>query len=197
MLVRGEPLLSHAVHGLLDSGCVDRIVVAGPARHRAVGTPSAVETPADPRVHVVDTAEDDPLRAGLTATAAAADDVVLVHDPARPFVPAAVLRSAIDTVDTHVDVAVPVLPVADTVKVVDADGVVRGTRDRTHLRHVQSPLAFRAAALERALAPGARPTRPSCSPTRTCSAARSAPSPATRSACASPRRSTSPSSRPC
>ena len=38
---------------------------------------------------------------------------------------------------------VPVLPLSDTVKIVDADGLVLGTPDRSGLRVVQTPCAFR------------------------------------------------------
>ena len=68
---------------------------------------------------------------------------VLVHDAARPFVPAAVVDRLLDALDTH-EGAVPMLAVADTL--VATDGA---TVDRSALRRVQTPQAFR---LDRLLA---------------------------------------------
>ena len=52
-------------------------------------------------------------------------------------------------VDKGANAVVPVLPVSDTVKVVEDDIVMR-TVDRTTLRAVQTPQGFTRAALERA-----------------------------------------------
>jgi 2-C-methyl-D-erythritol 4-phosphate cytidylyltransferase len=45
---------------------------------------------------------------------------------------------------------IPVLPVADTIKAVDANGVVLGTPERSGLRAVQTPQGFETALLRRA-----------------------------------------------
>jgi 2-C-methyl-D-erythritol 4-phosphate cytidylyltransferase len=45
---------------------------------------------------------------------------------------------------------IPVLPVADTIKAVDANGVVLGTPERAGLRAVQTPQGFETALLRRA-----------------------------------------------
>jgi 2-C-methyl-D-erythritol 4-phosphate cytidylyltransferase / 2-C-methyl-D-erythritol 2,4-cyclodiphosphate synthase len=86
------------------------------------------------------------VRAGLEALAAHRPDLVLVHDAARPFASAALITRAITAVRAS-GAAVPVIPVADTVKSVDAAGRVTGTVDRTGLRMVQTPQAFAFAAL--------------------------------------------------
>jgi 2-C-methyl-D-erythritol 4-phosphate cytidylyltransferase len=57
------------------------------------------------------------------------------------------------------DGAVPVLPVADTVKRVEGDRVVE-TLDREALRAVQTPQAFVADVLRRALVSGSEPLTP-------------------------------------
>ena len=81
------------------------------------------------------------VRAGLEALAAARPDIVLIHDAARPFASAALVTRAIAAARDD-GAAVPALPVADTVKTVDADGRVTGTLDRAALRTVQTPQAF-------------------------------------------------------
>ena len=88
------------------------------------------------------------VRAGLAAVPHEAE-VVVVHDAARPLASAGLFERVVAAVRDGADGAVPGLPVADTVKVVD-DGVVTETLDRTRLVAVQTPQAFAAGALRRA-----------------------------------------------
>jgi 2-C-methyl-D-erythritol 4-phosphate cytidylyltransferase/2-C-methyl-D-erythritol 2,4-cyclodiphosphate synthase len=81
------------------------------------------------------------VRAGLEALEARAPRIVLVHDAARPFVSDALVSRAIAAANAH-GAAIPALPVTDTVKLVDAQGIVTATLDRSHLRTVQTPQAF-------------------------------------------------------
>ena len=79
---------------------------------------------------------------GLRAIAGADDDdVVLIHDGVRPFVPAAVLTHAVEVAASG-DGALVVVPAKDTIKVV-ADGIVRETPPRENLWLAQTPQAFR------------------------------------------------------
>jgi 2-C-methyl-D-erythritol 4-phosphate cytidylyltransferase len=135
----GEPVLVRAVKGLLASEVVGEVVVlvrpdmCGAAVQLLHGLPVVVH--ADPRGAVVAVE-----RARLRAAA------VLVHDAARPLTPPALARAVVRalTVSTSHEIAVPVLPLADTVKEIDAGGLVIGSPDRTGLRVVQTPQAFRA-----------------------------------------------------
>ncbi|HEV3351823.1 MAG TPA: 2-C-methyl-D-erythritol 4-phosphate cytidylyltransferase [Acidimicrobiales bacterium] len=88
------------------------------------------------------------VRAGLAAVPHEAE-VVVVHDAARPLASAGLFERVVAAVRAGADGAVPGVPVADTVKVVD-DGVVTETLDRTRLVAVQTPQAFAAGALRRA-----------------------------------------------
>lgn len=80
--------------------------------------------------------------AALTA-APAGLDVVLVHDAARALAPVELVDEVAAEVRAGHPAVVPVLPVVDTVKRVDAGGVVVATVDRTDLRAVQTPQGFR------------------------------------------------------
>lgn len=82
------------------------------------------------------------VRAGLEALASEAPDIVLIHDAARAFVTDKVISRAIDAA-LITGAAIPVVPVTDTIKVVDADGGITATPDRAHLRIAQTPQAFR------------------------------------------------------
>jgi len=84
------------------------------------------------------------VRAGLeslAAAAAGAPDLVLIHDAARPFLSGALITRAIAAAQEH-GAAVPGIPVADTVKSIDAEARVTETLDRARLRMVQTPQAF-------------------------------------------------------
>jgi 2-C-methyl-D-erythritol 4-phosphate cytidylyltransferase/2-C-methyl-D-erythritol 2,4-cyclodiphosphate synthase len=95
--------------------------------------------------------------AGLRALAPHSPDIILVHDAARPSASPALVSRAISAARAH-GAAVPGLPVADTIKTVDAAGRVMSTLDRAALRSVQTPQAFAYAPLlaahEQALAKG-------------------------------------------
>lgn len=95
----------------------------------------------------------DSVRAGLSAVPADAT-VICVHDAARPLAGPELFRRVIDAVVAGADGAVPGIGVADTVKIVDADGTVVSTPDRSRLRAVQTPQAFRADVLRAAHADG-------------------------------------------
>jgi 2-C-methyl-D-erythritol 4-phosphate cytidylyltransferase/2-C-methyl-D-erythritol 2,4-cyclodiphosphate synthase len=97
------------------------------------------------------------VRAGIEALAAHRPEIVLIHDAARPFASPALVSCAIAAV-ANAPAAIPGLAVSDTIKRVDAHGHVTETLDRAALRTVQTPQAFRLAALQeahrRALAAG-------------------------------------------
>lgn len=95
------------------------------------------------------TTRSESVRAGLAAVPAAAT-VVCVHDAARPLAGVDLFHRVLEAVAGGADGAVPGLPVADTIKIVDAAGAVVSTPQRSMLRAVQTPQAFRADVLRAA-----------------------------------------------
>lgn len=83
------------------------------------------------------------------------DTVVLVHDAARPLTPPQVTARVIDAVRAGAGAVIPVLPVTDTLKTVDASGLVTGTPRRADMVAVQTPQGFRWDVLVRAHEAGA------------------------------------------
>ena len=81
------------------------------------------------------------VHAGLEAIAERKPDIVLIHDAARPFASAGLISRAIAATKQS-GAAIPALPVTDTVKTVDAEGLIGKTIDRDTLRLVQTPQAF-------------------------------------------------------
>ena len=150
----GRSLLWRAVHGLLESGCIDEVVVAVAAEDagHAADALAGVD-----RVRFVTggAQRSDSVRAALDAVPGI--DVVLVHDAARCLTPASVIRDVVAAVRAGHSAVVPVLPVTDTVKQVDAGGSVVSTVDRSALRVAQTPQGFDAALLRRAHAANGAP----------------------------------------
>lgn len=141
--VSGRPLVVHAVAALREAGVRD-IVACAPADEVA----RFAELLVGVRVVAGGATRSASVRLGL-AELSASVDVVLVHDAARAFMPASVI-GAVAAAVAHADAVVPVLAVADTVKQVDAAGVVVRTVDRSQLRAAQTPQGFRRHMLESA-----------------------------------------------
>ena len=97
------------------------------------------------------------VRAGLAAVPPEAT-VICVHDAARPLADLELYRRVVAAVRAGADGAVPGVPVTDTVKLVDDDGTVVATPDRSRLRAVQTPQAFRADLLRAVHAAGGEGT---------------------------------------
>ncbi len=101
------------------------------ARRLVDGLPVSVHT---------DRARGGAVRAGTSGP-------IVLHDAARPLASPALAVAVTEAVAAGHAVAVPVLPLSDTVKHVDVAGVVVGTPDRGGLRVLQTPQAFRAGVL--------------------------------------------------
>lgn len=89
------------------------------------------------------------VRAGVNALSQRVDHV-MIHDGARPFVSQQLITRIIDTVK-ETGAVIPAIPVKDTIKVVNATGVIANTPDRKGLWAAQTPQAFSLALLRRAL----------------------------------------------
>ena len=146
--LEGRSLIEHALIGLRESGAVDEIVVAVPPG-RTDEAMLVLSSPDHPVTVVAGGAErGESVRLALEAAGSA--DFVLIHDAARPLTPPALIaRVAAALRDGH-DAVVPGLPLADTVKAVDANGDVLGTPERAGLRAVQTPQGFATELLLRA-----------------------------------------------
>ena len=141
----GKTMLERAVEGLLSSGVIDRVLVAVPVERVA-------ETAAllDGRAHVVAGGSDRHDTVRLALDHAGDPEFVVVHDAARPLTPVEQIRRVVAALADGLRAVIPVLPVVDTIKAVDANGVVLGTPERSGLRAVQTPQGFSAALLRRA-----------------------------------------------
>jgi 2-C-methyl-D-erythritol 4-phosphate cytidylyltransferase len=147
-----DPLLAEPLRRLDDSGWIDAIVVVVPAgweepaillaEELGCGKVSACVAGGEARA--------DSVRAGLSEVPAEAI-AVLVHDAARPLVSDEVIERVLAPLSEGWDGVVPGLPVSDTLKRVAPDGSVVETVARDAVYAVQTPQAFPADVLRRAL----------------------------------------------
>lgn len=161
--VAGLPLLAHAVVAIAAAPEVKTIVIVT-AADRVERIRSADWLPAAVRGVVAGgTRRQESVAAGLDALdglagagQAAADPVVLVHDGARPLVDPALVTRVAQAAATH-GAAIPVLPLAETLKRVDGNWI-GGTIERDGLATAQTPQgvlrSFLRSALERYPADG-------------------------------------------
>jgi 2-C-methyl-D-erythritol 4-phosphate cytidylyltransferase len=136
----GRPMVQWSIAALEEVEAIEEIVVA---------LPPGVDAPEGTIGVAGGTQRSHSVQAALAA--ARADDVVLVHDAARPLLTPALIEDCLAAIaDGGCDAAIAAAPVTDTVKECDGETVVR-TLDRSRLWAVQTPQAFRREALERAL----------------------------------------------
>ncbi|HVP68939.1 MAG TPA: 2-C-methyl-D-erythritol 4-phosphate cytidylyltransferase [Anaeromyxobacteraceae bacterium] len=142
----GETVLRRAARALAESGVVDEIVVAVPTGDEARATAEMVGLGRPGRVVRGGAARADSVRAGLAALGEC--EIVLVHDAARPFATAALVRE-VALAAARTGAALAAVPATDTVKRTEGGRVVE-TLDRSALWLAQTPQGFRTALLRRA-----------------------------------------------
>lgn len=160
--IGGRTIVERAVAGVRAADLGERIIVTAPADYLSRFTELC------PNARVIaggQTRQDSVAKAVEEAGDA---DVIVVHDAARCFTPPEVFHRVIDALE-RADGAIATLPMTDTVKQIakqpegapldDSLGgpgleVVEATLDRSRLRLVQTPQAFRASALKAAHAAG-------------------------------------------
>jgi 2-C-methyl-D-erythritol 4-phosphate cytidylyltransferase len=148
-------LLAESLERLERSDWIDAIVIVAPAGWEEPSILLAEELSAGKVSACVPggATRAESVRAGVSEVPEEAA-VILVHDAARPFLPEEVLERVLTVLGEGWDGAVPGLPVADTVKRARGDGAVVETVERDGLVAVQTPQAFMAGALRRALEGG-------------------------------------------
>jgi 2-C-methyl-D-erythritol 4-phosphate cytidylyltransferase len=96
------------------------------------------------------------VRLAFEAGGVAGENVIVVHDAARPFVSAREVEAVIRAAE-EVGAAIAAMPVPDTVKTVERERVT-GTLDRSKLWLAGTPQAFRGHILARAIESGREAT---------------------------------------
>jgi 2-C-methyl-D-erythritol 4-phosphate cytidylyltransferase/2-C-methyl-D-erythritol 2,4-cyclodiphosphate synthase len=144
-LLSGRPVLRHALAPFLATPAITRIAVVIGADDEARFEDAVAglhDARLAPPTRGGETRQDS-VRLGLEALREAGfDGTVLVHDAARPFLTGGLVHAAVAAIGPDTVAAIPVLPVTDTIKRLDAAGRIAETPPRDSLVSVQTPQAF-------------------------------------------------------
>jgi 2-C-methyl-D-erythritol 4-phosphate cytidylyltransferase/2-C-methyl-D-erythritol 2,4-cyclodiphosphate synthase len=150
--LRGKPVARWSLEALLAAGA-RRVVVVVAAGDETVAA-EAFAGLAGWRLAEGGATRDRSVVAGLDALGVAPEEIVLIHDAARPLVETRHIDALVAAL-AGADGALPALAVADTLKradLVEGQARVTATLDRAGLWRAQTPQAFRAGALAAAYA---------------------------------------------
>jgi 2-C-methyl-D-erythritol 4-phosphate cytidylyltransferase/2-C-methyl-D-erythritol 2,4-cyclodiphosphate synthase len=156
MEIEGRSMLQMATLPFVRSEFVDRVIVIAAAGTEAETEPEIAALPIDAgRAHAADRIVQislvtggadraESIRNGLAAAAKigiSKDDLVLIHDAARPYVTEAVIARVLDAAYEY-GAAVPAVPVKDTIYATSELGFAASVPDRKQLFAVQTPQGF-------------------------------------------------------
>lgn len=141
MEVHGRPLIYYALKAFEESR-VDRIILVTGAENLEYCRHDIVEHYGFSKVVAVVVGGSERYHSVYNGLQAAeGSDYVLIHDGARPVATAEMINALIDEVQKN-KACISGMPVKDTIKITDADGVVESTPDRSRLWAVHTPQAF-------------------------------------------------------
>jgi 2-C-methyl-D-erythritol 4-phosphate cytidylyltransferase/2-C-methyl-D-erythritol 2,4-cyclodiphosphate synthase len=139
LTIAGKQVIRHAAEALAPH--VTLIQPVGDAEPIAAALAGLAHLPTVPG----GATRQDSVRAGLEALAPYAPDIVLIHDAARPVIPARTVPDLLAALE-RAPGAIPAVPLADTLKRADGDAIA-ATVPRAGLFRAQTPQAFRFATL--------------------------------------------------
>lgn len=148
----GKPLIIHTLERFERCPVIDEIILVLPAADIERFKPLAGKFTLK---KLAQTVAGGPTRAasvfnGFSAVTARNDDIVAIHDGARPLVSLDEITLVVEQARAA-GAACLVAPVTDTIKEVK-DGIIAGTIDRRRLRRALTPQCFRFEVLRQAFA---------------------------------------------
>ena len=147
----GRPLLSWTLEALSGIPFAGTVIAAPPDRVEEVARIAG-----EGKVVPGGTTRSESVRLAFEAGGVAGDNVIVIHDAARPFVSPREVEDVMAAAE-EVGAAIAAIPVPDTVKSVEK-GRVTGTLDRSKLWLAGTPQAFRGHILARAVEGGGEAT---------------------------------------
>ena len=140
--VAGKPMLLHSLQTFMARPDVVSVVCVLPAAYAGDPPPWIFQCDVD-RLMIAPGGKtrQQSVQSGLDDLPDEAK-IVLIHDAARPGVTDAMIERVIDAARRD-GAAIAALPVADTIKSVDAASHITGTVDRAGLWRAQTPQGFR------------------------------------------------------
>ena len=139
--LNGKPILYYTLKALQESGLISELILVVPKKEYGnacdqwLGKPEIVK-----KVVVGGAKRQDSVYNGFCEVSRESE-IVLVHDGVRPFLSHKMIRETINAAREY-GAAITAIPVHDTIKRVDASGLVSKTVERENLWRVQTPQAF-------------------------------------------------------
>jgi 2-C-methyl-D-erythritol 4-phosphate cytidylyltransferase len=140
--LNGKPVLYYTLKTLQDCGIISELILVVPEKEYDnactdwLGKPEIVT-----KVVVGGEKRQDSVYNGFCELSPQTE-IVLVHDGVRPFLSNRMIQESVDVAREY-GAAITAIPVHDTIKRVDASGLVSQTVDREGLWRVQTPQVFR------------------------------------------------------
>lgn len=154
--LEGVPILARTIQAFSSCDRIDQIVLVIPETDRQycqthILSELEIQTP----IHLVSGGEEryDSVRNGLLKVVSLSGNVnktmVLIHDGVRPFVEHSLIDNCLEKAGEQ-GACIPCIPMTDTIKQVDTEGVIKKTLDRNVLVCAQTPQVFKLSILEKA-----------------------------------------------
>lgn len=147
--VAGKTILEHTVAALDAHEAIDEVIVMmTPGWSEKAATELGERYPKVSRILDGGTTRNETTRRVLDALGPEECKLVL-HDAVRPLVDAQIISDSVDALDEF-DAVDVVIPSADTIVEVDAQGIISSIPNRDFLRRGQTPQSFKISVLRRA-----------------------------------------------
>jgi len=151
LLLDGKPILQHTLSVLDQCSIVNEIILVVSEKEIENARQQIQDSyPKVAKVIVGGKERQDSVYNGLQNLDSKAD-IVVVHDGVRPFVSEELIRESVEAARDF-GAAITAIPVSDTIKKVNKEGVVESTIDRSGLWRVQTPQTFQVSLLKEAFA---------------------------------------------
>lgn len=146
MELSGKPVIYYSLKAFQENVHVDRIVLVTAQEYVQKAKLAVSEAGLTKVFDVVvgGTERYDSVYAGLACVGAdegGSDDVIFIHDGARPCVTGRIIDDCYEEA-VRSGACVAAVPVKDTIKVIDSDGFAEATPDRKTLWQMQTPQTF-------------------------------------------------------
>ena len=141
-VVAGRPLLAHAVAAFQSCEDIDRVILVTSEPNLKRGQALMAEEGFEKVIAVCTGGprRQDSVKCGLSALGPC--DLVAVHDGGRPLLRPGLISRGLEAARAT-GAAVPVVPLADTIKEIDETAAITRTLERSRLVAVQTPQVFR------------------------------------------------------
>lgn len=141
LTLKGKPLLLYALETFGSFPGVEKICLPIPASE-VQATKNLIPKEFLPKVIILEGGEERQTSVRLGFEALPPSDIILVHDGVRPFVSHEIIQKVLEGV-LSCGACIVGIPVKDTTKRSDTNGMIQETIDRKNLWSIQTPQGFR------------------------------------------------------